>query len=103
MGGAPDAVGRRWVAWAAYAACVWALMFAAMSFYWAAGGTAGLHTFGNLIRERGLARDPALIAITWVTGVLKVIGGLLGLAFVRPWGRRIPWCCSPPAGRRAHC
>jgi hypothetical protein len=35
------------MAWAAYAACALALLDAVPSFYWALGGTAGLHTVGG--------------------------------------------------------
>ena len=70
---------------AAYAACAWAVVFAAASFYWAAGGTAGEDTVGGVI-----TRLPGIVALLWVTGALKVIGALLALALVRPWGRVLP-------------
>ena len=57
---------------AAYAACAWAVVFAAASFYWAAGGTAGADTIGGVI-----TRLPGIVALLWVTGALKVIGALL--------------------------
>jgi len=74
--------------WAGYAACVWALVFAAITFYWAAGGTAGGDTIGPAITN--MARDPAFIAALWGIGALKLLGGLLALALVRPWGRVLP-------------
>jgi Protein of unknown function (DUF3995) len=83
----------RWLratAWAAYAACVLALLYAVPSFYWALGGTAGLDTVGGAIEELGRTRDPAGVALGVGAGVLKVAGGLLALALVRPWGRAIP-------------
>ncbi len=70
---------------AAYAACAWAVVFAAASFYWAAGGTVGADTVGSVI-----TRLPGIVALLWVTGALKVIGALLALALVRPWGRVLP-------------
>jgi Protein of unknown function (DUF3995) len=73
-------------AWAAYAACGWAFLFAAPSFYWAAGGTAGTATLGPGIAA--MSRDPWFVAVVWATGVAKVLAGLLALALVRPWGRR---------------
>lgn len=86
---APDV--RPWpTAWAAYAAGAWAFAFAALSFYWAAGGTAGADTIGDIIKGRPLARDPGFVAILWATGALKALAGLLALALVRPWGRLIP-------------
>jgi len=61
-----------------------------MSFYWAIGGTAGLGTLGDGIRELTVTRDPQFITVVWITGVIKVVGGLLALALVRPWGRWFP-------------
>ena len=77
-------------AWAAYAACVLALLSALLSFYWAAGGTIGLDTVGGAIEELARARDPAGVALGLGAGVVKVAGGVLALALVRPWGRRVP-------------
>jgi hypothetical protein len=73
--------------WAAYAACAWSLVFAAMSFYWAVGGRAGIATQGPTIRDLAEAREPWFVAVLWITGVLKVVGALLALA--RPTARRI--------------
>lgn len=67
-----------------------AFAFAAVSFYWGLGGTAGVSTLGGQIEELALARDPSIIALVWVTGVGKVVGGLLALALVRPWGHALP-------------
>ena len=75
---------------AAYAACALAWLSAVPSFYWALGGTAGLDTVGGAIEQLGRTRDPAGIALGLGAGVLKVAGGLLALALVRPWGRAIP-------------
>jgi hypothetical protein len=44
--------------WAAYGACVWALAFALMSFYWAAGGLAAIDTIGGEPERLARARDP---------------------------------------------
>jgi hypothetical protein len=77
-------------AWAAYAACALGLLSAIPSFYWAAGGTIGLDTVGGAIEELARARDPAGVALGIGAGVLKVAGGVLALALVRPWGRRVP-------------
>jgi len=80
--------GSRRTAWVAYAACGWAFLFAAPSFYWAAGGPVGMGTLGPGIAA--MARDPWFVVLVWATGVAKVLAGLLALALVRPWGRRIP-------------
>ena len=54
------ATSPRWVvSWAAYSACVWAFVFAAPSFYWAAGGTAGMAALSPGIAEMG--RDPRFV------------------------------------------
>jgi hypothetical protein len=76
--------------WAGYAACAWAFVFAALSFYWAAGGTAGTATIGPAIAQPVLARDPTWVALMWGTVALKVLAGLLALTLVRPWGRLVP-------------
>ena len=75
---------------AAYAACALALLYAVPSFYWALGGTGGLDTVGGAIEELARTRDPAGVALGIGAGLLKVAGGLLALALVRPWGRAIP-------------
>jgi hypothetical protein len=61
-----------------------------VSFYWAGGGTAGLSTIGGSLEELGRSREPALIALVWLAGSLKVVAGLLALALARPWGRALP-------------
>ena len=78
--------GRR--TWAAWVACVWALLFALMSFYWALGGELGVNTLGSGIQS--LAHDPGFIAIVWLTGVAKIIGGLFALTLIYPWPRWLP-------------
>jgi Protein of unknown function (DUF3995) len=80
----------RATAWAAYAACALALLYAVPSFYWGLGGTAGLDTVGGAIEELARTRDPASVALGIGAGVLKVAGALLALALIRPWGRAIP-------------
>lgn len=87
---AVPAPASRAAAWAAYAACAWALAFAAVSFYWAAGGTAGIDSIGPALTQPVLARHPGWVAIMWATGVLKVALALLALALVRPWRRLLP-------------
>jgi hypothetical protein len=49
-----------------------------------------LHTLGGAIEERARTRDPAGVALGIGAGLLKVAGGLLALALVRPWGRALP-------------
>ncbi len=88
--------------WPAYAAAAAAFAFAATSFYFAAGGMTGVSTLGGKIEQLAHERDPLFITIVWVTGVLKVAVGMLALALVRPWGRKLPrrwvlrtaWLCA---------
>jgi Protein of unknown function (DUF3995) len=75
---------------AAYAAAAWSILFAAMSAFWALGGTLGLDTLGNEIERDARAREPDVIALVWVTALLKVVGAALAIALVRPWGRVLP-------------
>ena len=77
--------GRRWPA---YAAAVWALGFGLLSFAWALGSRLSFGTQALAIREQ--VDDPEFVTVLWATGVLKVVAGLLALALVRPFGRRIP-------------
>lgn len=74
--------------WAAYAASAWSLLFALMSFYWALGGDLGVSTLGSGIQA--LAHDPGFIAVVWLTGIAKLIGGLFALTLVRPWAQWLP-------------
>ncbi len=80
----------RAITWAGYAAFVWAVVFAGISFYWAVGGTMGVNSNAPAITKHVLARDPTWIAIIWGTGVLKIIAALLALALVRTWGGAFP-------------
>jgi hypothetical protein len=74
----------RWARRAAAAACGWALLFAALSFFWAAGGRTGLQP---------LEQPPASSRAVWLVadlaaGILKIGGGLLALALVRTGEQR---------------
>jgi Protein of unknown function (DUF3995) len=82
--GATSDTRRRWPGWAAYAATTWAFVFALVHLYWALGGTAGL--------PKGMSVDvnPALFVIDVLAVPLCLVGALLALSLVRPWGRRIP-------------
>jgi hypothetical protein len=81
--------GRR-LGWAAYAACGVALASAAVSFYWAFGGTAGIDTLGGRLEELARDEDPVALWLAGAAGVAKLAGAALALALVRPWGRVVP-------------
>ena len=87
----------------AYAAASVAFAYALMSLYWALGGHALVSTIGGYVEQfarRGGAL-PVLIALA--ATLAKVVGGLLALALVRPWGRMVPrwWLLSASAGASA--
>ena len=84
----------------AYAAAIVALAYALMSLYWALGGHALVSTIGGYVEQfarRGGAL-PVLVALA--ATLAKVVGGLLALALVRPWGRVVPrgWLLIGSAG-----
>src|SRR6516165_1469877 len=84
----------------AHAAAIVAFAYALTSLYWALGGHALVSTIGGFVEQfarRGGAL-PVLIAL--VAALAKVVGGLLALALVRPWGRMVPrrWLLSGSAG-----
>jgi hypothetical protein len=73
----------RSLAWAGYAAAAWAIAYAvAVRGYHAAGGTVGLP--GRLEDSAGM-RSASLAA-----GLFILAAGIGALAFVRPWGLRLP-------------
>lgn len=81
--------GRLYMVQLAYAAAVWAFLFAASSFYWAAGGTIGISTIGDTIT--GLSKDSSFITVLWLTGSLKLLAGALVLLLVWPPKRHITY------------
>jgi hypothetical protein len=71
--------------WACYAASGWAFLFAAMSFYWALGGTRGAATLGLWAEQAARNREPEMVFTLWVTGLLKAVLGLLPLSVLQGW------------------
>lgn len=74
---------------AAYGAAAAALGYAAVSLYWAAGGTAGLSTVGGIAQTMARSGGAGAAAVITVIVLLKTAGGLLALAMVRAWGQRL--------------
>ena len=72
----------------AYAAAAWSFVFAALSFYWALGGSFLVHTQSPQIVE--LTANPWFLAVVWLTGLLKVVAGFTALSLVQRWGPRVP-------------
>lgn len=73
---------------AGYAAAAWALLFAVPHLYWGVGGVVGLDTALN--REIVAHRSGWFLALNWGIGLFCLAGGLVALATVRTWGRRLP-------------
>ena len=65
-------------------------MFAAVSLYWALGGTAGIGTIGHFAVQMARSRDARAQIVIWTVVILKALGALLPLSFVRPWGEALP-------------
>lgn len=61
-------------------AFVWALAFGALSFVWAAGGMIGVGQLSPTLQEQSELRETGFVAVLWITGVVKVVGGLVPLA-----------------------
>ena len=73
----------------AYAAAVLAFASAAVSLIWVLGGTLLLDTVGGTFEDLARDRSAGAVALGIVVVVVKVAAGLLALALVRPWGRRV--------------
>lgn len=71
--------------WPITCGVVWSLLFACMSFYWAAGGTLGVATLGPQISRQAALRDESFIFIVWLTGAVKAAGALILLALKVRW------------------
>jgi hypothetical protein len=84
---APIVMPRRTAKWA-YAAAAWAFGFAAVSFYWALGGTAGLDTLAVELERDAREGGSKLLTLAVAPGVAKLALGILALALVEP--RRAP-------------
>ncbi|HEY2595515.1 MAG TPA: hypothetical protein VGK33_16610 [Chloroflexota bacterium] len=56
-----------------------AALYAAVSAYWGAGGTALLDTIGGTLEREGRARSAGLLAVVWLTVLLKLAAVVLVL------------------------
>lgn len=75
---------HRWATIVAWAACGWAIIFAALSFFWAAGGRTELQP----LEQAGNASGGLWIAANIIAGLLKLAIGLVALAAVGAWSPR---------------
>lgn len=64
----------------AQAACVVGLAYAAISVYWALGGTWLLDTVAGTLEQQGRAGNPGIVLAVCAAAGLKIIGALLPLA-----------------------
>lgn len=84
--------------WTAYAAALWALIFAVLHVTWAAGWYIGL----DAERAREAFQQRWFLIYDLVVAALCALAVLVALALVRPWGTRLPralvgglaWCGS---------
>jgi Protein of unknown function (DUF3995) len=58
------------------------VLYAAVSAYWGAGGTALLDTIGGTLEREGRARAAGVLAVVWTTVVLKMAATAIGLLAV---------------------
>lgn len=89
-GSAPSASGPPAVGTvAAYAAALVAFAYALVSLYWAVGGRGLTATIGGYVEQMARHGGAAVVLLALAATAAKVAGGLLALALVRPWGRRV--------------
>jgi hypothetical protein len=88
---------------AAYAAAIAAFAYALASLYWAAGGQGLVSTVGGYVEQFAYRGGAVPVLVALAAAVLKVAGGLLALALVRPWGRVLPrrWLLITSGGASA--
>jgi hypothetical protein len=75
---------------AAYAAATAAFAYALVSLYWAAGGQGLVSTVGGYVEQFARRGGVIPVLVALAAAAVKVAGGLLALALVRPWGRVLP-------------
>ena len=72
--------------WVAYAAAAWALIFAVFHIIWACGWYVGLNA-----AEAAIAfKRPITLPYDLVVAGMCLVGAVVALAPVRPWGARLP-------------
>ncbi|MFC8505140.1 DUF3995 domain-containing protein [Streptomyces sp. NPDC057411] len=87
--------------WTGVAAAVWGVLFAVPSFAWAAGLSFGARTTVSPALVK-LAEERVwwFVAVLWVTGLLKLVGALIGIGLTRRrgrWAGRLLACCGAGA------
>ena len=64
---------------------VWTVIFAGMSFYWAAGGMVGVRSLGGAVYDMAINPNPSFINIVSLTGFIKLLGVILLLMLFVQW------------------
>jgi hypothetical protein len=79
-------------AYAAYGTCVCTAAYGLMKLAQALGANAlaDKDPLPPDLRQRLLARDPLFVTAHWIMFAVAVVGVLVALATVRPWGERVP-------------
>jgi hypothetical protein len=75
---------------AAYGAAALAFGYAVVSMYWAFGGSGLVSTVGGYVQPFARHGGAGATLVAAAAALAKVVGGLLALALVRPWGRVVP-------------
>jgi hypothetical protein len=65
-------------------------LYAAVSAYWGAGGTALIDTIGGTLEREGRAGAAGVLAVVWTTAILKLAASGIGLLAVAQ-----PQCLRP--------
>jgi hypothetical protein len=76
--------------WFAYLAAALAFSSAAVSVFWTLGGTFLLDTVGGSIESLARSRSPGALTLGAAASLVKIGAGMLALALVHPWRRRVP-------------
>jgi hypothetical protein len=69
-----------------------AFAYALVSLYWAVGGRSLAGTIGGYVEQMARHGGAAVVLLALAATAAKVVGGLLALALVRPWGGSFGGC-----------
>ena len=75
----------------AWLAFLWGVLFGGLNLSWTAGGDLLVEHLAIAIQEDVAAGDTALLVVNALGGIGKIALGLLALATISRWGRRIPY------------
>lgn len=81
----------KWYSWIGYAACFWSVLYGMMQFYWLLGGEGyPFHQEPEIGVFSALFTYLPIQAGSLVFFVLCILGLIVSLAMIRPWGKLIP-------------